>query len=213
MAAARRGARPALRKRYYDKAATAVTAEGHAVHLDSKPVHTPAGRVLAAPTLAYLDLLSGFGVFAIGRNHPVLRDAREAARLQPSKSCSDGCVDAARNTCRTAEPMAERAQYNTIELLHEEFKRRSAALKSSMRKAEQRAAQNWSTPPASWQRCAGDAALLSRHAVRYCRRALVLDRVSIPGRAIASLRRSGTAGLIGPAVAHVSSKLNLGELR
>jgi len=101
MAAARRGA-PALRKRYYDKAATAVTAEGHAVHLDSKPVHTPAGRVLAAPTLAYLDLLSGFGVFAIGRNHPALRDAREAARLQPSKSCSDGCVDAARNTCRTA---------------------------------------------------------------------------------------------------------------
>ena len=33
IAAARRGARPALRKRYYDKAATAVTAEGQAVHL------------------------------------------------------------------------------------------------------------------------------------------------------------------------------------
>ena len=27
----------------------------------------------------YLDLLSGFGVFAIGRNHPALRAARRAA--------------------------------------------------------------------------------------------------------------------------------------
>jgi chaperone required for assembly of F1-ATPase len=52
LAAARRGARPALRKRFYDKADVAVTADGHALRLDSKPVRTPAGRVLAAPTVA-----------------------------------------------------------------------------------------------------------------------------------------------------------------
>jgi chaperone required for assembly of F1-ATPase len=52
MAAARRGARPALRKRFYDKAEAAVTPEGYAVRLDGKPVRTPAGRVLAAPTPA-----------------------------------------------------------------------------------------------------------------------------------------------------------------
>ena len=52
VAAARRGARPALRKRLY--AATGVQAAegGYVATLDGKPVHTPAGRMLAAPTLA-----------------------------------------------------------------------------------------------------------------------------------------------------------------
>jgi chaperone required for assembly of F1-ATPase len=54
MAAARRGARPALRKRFYDKA----TAEGHAVRLDGKPVRTPAGSVLAAPSAALGEALA-----------------------------------------------------------------------------------------------------------------------------------------------------------
>jgi chaperone required for assembly of F1-ATPase len=51
MAAARRGARPALRHRFYAKAATATTPDGHLVCLDDKPVHTPRGRLLAAPKL------------------------------------------------------------------------------------------------------------------------------------------------------------------
>jgi chaperone required for assembly of F1-ATPase len=55
MAAARRGARPELRRRFYAKAAAAPTAEGQVVRrgvrLDDKPAHTPAHRVLAAPTL------------------------------------------------------------------------------------------------------------------------------------------------------------------
>ena len=52
VAAARRGARPALRKRLY--AATGVQAAegGYVATLDGKPAHTPAGRMLAAPTLA-----------------------------------------------------------------------------------------------------------------------------------------------------------------
>jgi chaperone required for assembly of F1-ATPase len=52
VAAARRGARPALLRRFYDKATIAPAAHGHVIHLDGKPVHTPARRVLAAPILA-----------------------------------------------------------------------------------------------------------------------------------------------------------------
>jgi len=50
--AARRSMRAILRRRFYQKATTAAVAEGYAVRLDDKPVRTPAGRVLAAPTLA-----------------------------------------------------------------------------------------------------------------------------------------------------------------
>jgi chaperone required for assembly of F1-ATPase len=48
--AARRGARPVLRRRFYAKAATAAAAAGYAVLLDDQPVRTPAGRLLVAPT-------------------------------------------------------------------------------------------------------------------------------------------------------------------
>jgi chaperone required for assembly of F1-ATPase len=47
--AARRGARPALRQRFYINTSTLVVPEGHAVRLDDKPVLTPARRVLAVP--------------------------------------------------------------------------------------------------------------------------------------------------------------------
>jgi chaperone required for assembly of F1-ATPase len=50
--AARRGARTALRPRFYDKVSVATTTAGHVLHLDGKPVRTPARRLLAAPTLA-----------------------------------------------------------------------------------------------------------------------------------------------------------------
>jgi chaperone required for assembly of F1-ATPase len=49
--AARRGARPALRCRFYGEAAVVAIAGGHAVRLDGRPVHTPARRTLTAPTL------------------------------------------------------------------------------------------------------------------------------------------------------------------
>ena len=51
IAAARRGARPALRRRFYSQATTAALAGGYAVRLDDRPVLTPARRVLATPTL------------------------------------------------------------------------------------------------------------------------------------------------------------------
>jgi chaperone required for assembly of F1-ATPase len=50
MAAARRGMRPALRKRFYrDATVGAAEAGAFPVHLDGKPVRTPARRMLAAP--------------------------------------------------------------------------------------------------------------------------------------------------------------------
>jgi len=56
--AARRDLRVHLRRRFYDRAAVAATADGYAVRLDDKPVRTPAGRVLAAPTLALAEAIA-----------------------------------------------------------------------------------------------------------------------------------------------------------
>src|ERR1700685_4098265 len=55
---ARRGLRPVLRRRFYDKASTAAIVEGHAVRLHRKPLRPPAGRVLAAPTPALAEALA-----------------------------------------------------------------------------------------------------------------------------------------------------------
>jgi chaperone required for assembly of F1-ATPase len=52
MEAARRSARPVLRKRFYNEASVADGEGGFTVLLDGKPVHTPARRPLAAPTQA-----------------------------------------------------------------------------------------------------------------------------------------------------------------
>jgi chaperone required for assembly of F1-ATPase len=56
--ATRRGARPVLRRRFYDQATTAAAAEGYTVRLDGKPVRTPAGRALAAPTIALAQAIA-----------------------------------------------------------------------------------------------------------------------------------------------------------
>ncbi|MGD0331675.1 MAG: ATP12 family protein [Xanthobacteraceae bacterium] len=56
--AVRRATRPVLRRRFYGKAGTAAAGESFAVRLDDKPVHTPAGRILAAPTLALAEAIA-----------------------------------------------------------------------------------------------------------------------------------------------------------
>jgi chaperone required for assembly of F1-ATPase len=58
--AARRGARPALRRRFYDTVTVVPAAEagGYAVRLDDKPVHTPAGRLLAAPSRGLAEAIA-----------------------------------------------------------------------------------------------------------------------------------------------------------
>jgi chaperone required for assembly of F1-ATPase len=50
--AARRAARPQLRKRFYQAASVATVSGGFGVLLDGRPVKTPARRTLAAPTVA-----------------------------------------------------------------------------------------------------------------------------------------------------------------
>jgi len=52
IAAARRGARGALRRRFYDSAAIDEADGNFSVTLDAKPVRTPARRMLTAPTRA-----------------------------------------------------------------------------------------------------------------------------------------------------------------
>ncbi len=58
MQAARRAARPVLRKRFYERVATAPEGGSYAVRLDDKPVRTPAGRLLTAPTLALAEAIA-----------------------------------------------------------------------------------------------------------------------------------------------------------
>jgi chaperone required for assembly of F1-ATPase len=58
MTAARRGARPALPRRFYEHARAATTADGITVCLDDKPIHTPARRLLAAPALELAEAIA-----------------------------------------------------------------------------------------------------------------------------------------------------------
>ncbi len=58
LAAARRDQARALRRRFYDTATVSPTAEGFAVCLDGKPVRTPAGRALAAPSQSLAEALA-----------------------------------------------------------------------------------------------------------------------------------------------------------
>lgn len=82
--AARRGARPALRRRFYEKAATAAAAEGYAVRLDDKPVRTPAGRLLVAPTQALAE--------AIAAEWEAQRDVIDPARM-PLTRLANAIID------------------------------------------------------------------------------------------------------------------------
>ena len=56
--AARRGARPVLRRRFYTQATTTPAVDGHAVQLDGRAVHTPARHELKAPSLALAQAIA-----------------------------------------------------------------------------------------------------------------------------------------------------------
>jgi chaperone required for assembly of F1-ATPase len=58
MEAARRGARPQLRKRFYEQVQIEATADGFAILLDGRGVKTPGRRVLAAPRQALADAIA-----------------------------------------------------------------------------------------------------------------------------------------------------------
>jgi chaperone required for assembly of F1-ATPase len=57
--AVRRTTRGPRRKRFYAKAGVVESADGFAVTLDDKPVRTPSGRALAAPSREIADAISG----------------------------------------------------------------------------------------------------------------------------------------------------------
>jgi chaperone required for assembly of F1-ATPase len=86
--AARRGARPALRKRFYNRAAIVHQDGNYAVRLDDKPVRTPAGRSLAAPTAALAE--------ALAAEWNAQRDVIDPARMPLTRlanSIIDGVAD------------------------------------------------------------------------------------------------------------------------
>jgi chaperone required for assembly of F1-ATPase len=88
MESARRGARPVLRRRFYDMAAAVPAAEGYAVRLDDKPVRTPARRVLAAPSLALAQ--------AIAAEWDAQRDTIDPAKMPLTRLANaiiDGVAD------------------------------------------------------------------------------------------------------------------------
>lgn len=58
VAAARRGNGAARPRRFYDAVTIAPVAGGHAVRLDARPVHTPARRILLAPTVPLAEALA-----------------------------------------------------------------------------------------------------------------------------------------------------------
>jgi len=106
IAAARRGARAVLQRRFYDKATAASAADGYAVRLDDKPVRTPARRIVAAPALELAQ--------AIAAEWDAQRDVIDPAKMPLTRlACAiiDGVADAPR-------PVAEEVgKYLSFDLL------------------------------------------------------------------------------------------------
>jgi len=91
IAAARRGARPALRRRFYDHAAVDEADGRYSITLDQKPVRTPARRLLTAPTLALAQ--------AIAAEWEAQREAIDPAKMPMTRLANtivDGVADSPR---------------------------------------------------------------------------------------------------------------------
>jgi chaperone required for assembly of F1-ATPase len=89
MESARRGGRPSLRERFYERAHVAETdASGAQVLLDGKPVKTPARQALAAPTRPLAD--------AIAAEWDAQRDVIDPASM-PLTRLANAAIDAVRN--------------------------------------------------------------------------------------------------------------------
>ena len=130
--AARRGARPVLRRRFYAKATAATTAEGHLVCLDDKPVHTPMRRLLAAPNLTLAQ--------AIAAEWEAQYDLINPAKMPLTRLANaviDGVVDSLGTVAADVE------KYLASDLL---FYRTSAPLELRARQA-----QHWD-PILAWAR-------------------------------------------------------------
>jgi chaperone required for assembly of F1-ATPase len=161
--AARRGARPALRKRFYDKATSAMTPAGHAVRLDGKPVRTPAGRVLAAPTLALGE--------ALAAEWDAQRDVIDPARM-PLTRLANAIIDGV--TDQAAPVAAEVEKYLGSDLV--------CYRTGSPRGLVERQARHWD-PVLEWAREALNARFALGDGVVYVaqpQNALAAARAAIP---------------------------------
>jgi chaperone required for assembly of F1-ATPase len=105
--AARRGARPVLRRRFYDNASTVGVAEGFAIELDGKGVRTPASRVLAAPTPALAQ--------AIAAEWDAQRDVIDPAKM-PLTRLANSIIDGVGDNA--AAVAAEIARYLGSDLVY-----------------------------------------------------------------------------------------------
>jgi len=89
--AAGRDLRRVLRRRFYQRATAASAADGHVACLDGAPIRTPAGHVLAAPTLALAE--------AIAAEWEAQRDVIDPANMPLTRLANaiiDGVAHAAR---------------------------------------------------------------------------------------------------------------------
>ncbi len=108
MESARRGGRPSLRKRFYNRASVAETAEGGEVQilLDGKPVKTPARNALATPTRPLAH--------AIAAEWDAQKELIDPANM-PLTRLANAAIDAVRNV---PAPVAEEiAKYLGTDLL------------------------------------------------------------------------------------------------
>jgi chaperone required for assembly of F1-ATPase len=107
MESARRGGRPSLRKRFYERAHVAETDGGGAqILLDGKPVKTPARNALAAPTRALAD--------AVAAEWDAQKDVIDPASM-PLTRLANSAIDAVSNA---AVPVADEvAEYLGTDLL------------------------------------------------------------------------------------------------
>jgi chaperone required for assembly of F1-ATPase len=123
VAAARRGARPALRPRFYKATGVQEAEDGYVVTLDGKPVHTPARRPLAAPNLALAQ--------AIAAEWDAQRELIDPAKM-PLTRLANAIIDGVAE--KPGPVAAEIEKYLTSDLLFyraaspQELRERQAAL-------------------------------------------------------------------------------------
>ena len=138
--AARRAARPILRKRFYKHASTATDGKLYAVRLDDKPVRTPAARLLAAPTRSLAE--------AIAAEWEAQRDVIDPAKM-PLTRLANSVIDGVSE--RSAPVAEEIARYLASDLI--------CYRAGSPRGLVERQAQHWD-PILEWGRDVLGARLL-----------------------------------------------------
>jgi chaperone required for assembly of F1-ATPase len=189
MVSARRGSRPDLRKRFYERAHVG-EGDGFAVLLDGKPVKTPARRALAASTRTLAEKLAD----EWNAQQQVIDPGR-----MPLTRLANAVIDA---VAEQAQPVTEEiAKYLGSDLL---FYRADAPAGLVAQQA-----QHWD-PLLAWARDALGARFVLVEGVVFAAQpdaALVAARKAIPGDpwklgAVASITTLTGSGLLALALAH-----------